>query len=207
MGPEASYAAVRAVAIAGDYLARERPDEELVVTVQQVSEGIGPAGEELVQTRLYARMEPAAAGGPSAAQARKGQGELAVYVAQATNVGKVAAFVAKSLAEGGKIPALKAVGPAAVAQALKALSLARGFVEADTKDAPEGSPRDLAVTPRTSRARDAEGDAGAASGAGASGAGAGGGGGGGDVRSKRNTEVILRCRRAHPHPPPSKPAQ
>lgn len=109
--------------MAGEFLRKERPKEEVAVLVDQVSGGFGPDGEEIFQTRIHASLAPR--------EAQAAEKEVDVFVAEATNVRKVAVFVARSLSEGGPVPALHAMGPAAVAQALKAAAIARGFVASD----------------------------------------------------------------------------
>merc|ERR1712048_98647 len=103
--------------------------------------------------------------------------------AQATNVGKVASYVAKLLAEGNRIPALRGVGAASMSQALKAAVVAGKFVAND-------SGGELVLTPRLAKAfhrgKSNQENSSEAS------------------ERRRAVEIVLRCRSvsASPHEPP-----
>merc|ERR1740129_2029971 len=103
MGPEAVFVALRAIITAGEFLRRERPGKELAVALEQRSvERRGSAEEEqeeldatgpLVEMRLGARLLP------RSRVAADGE-EVAVRVAQGTNLYKAASFVARAVEEG-----------------------------------------------------------------------------------------------------------
>merc|ERR1719469_393912 len=113
--------------MASEWLRQERPAEEIALVVEQVTSGRGDDGQIVYQTRLLARLAPR--------EETTSNDETKVLVAQLTNVRKVAVFVARSLVEGGtKMPALRAMGPLAVSQALKAASVAREFVSSTDKE-------------------------------------------------------------------------
>lgn len=164
MGPESAYAALRSIATAGEYLGSERPRDELAVTVERGSAGKDPGGAELFELRLRVRLEPKAA---TEAEERE------VRVAQATNIGRVASFVARAMGEKGGVPALRGMGAAAASQALKAVTIAQKYVRDERAE-------ELVVTPRVVRVlgenQGARGDRDLTEG------------------RKRSMEFVLRCR-------------
>jgi len=111
-------------------------DNKLLVYVGKKEGEVGEDGQPVTRTLLTLKIMPAK---------HPDQSEiLYMQVARDSNLRKVAAFVAKSMDE-GKPVAIRACGPQAVSQALKATMAVREFVENDTKGSPEGTPRDVAV--------------------------------------------------------------
>lgn len=170
MGPSAAYVALRAIARAGEYLHRERPRHELAVTVQRSSAGKDSEGLEMFGMRLVVRLE---------AKADVEAKEREVRVAQATNIGHVASFLARALAESKGLPALRGMGPAAACQALKAAAIAQGYVQRELGG-------EMVFTPRVVRILTGP---------------AGGSGAAGSTppedsseQRKRSMEMVLRCR-------------
>jgi len=175
MGPQAAYTAIRAIAIAGDYLRRERPRQELAVTVERTSSGKDAEGLEMFRLRLNVRLEP---------KEEKEAEEREVRVAQGTNIGHVASFLARALGESRGVPAIRGMGAAATSQALKAAAIAQGYVQRDLGG-------ELVFTPRVARILTGASEPSEASRAGSS------------EQRKRSMEMVLRCRCIGP---PSKKA-
>eukprot|EP00927_Polykrikos_kofoidii_P044676 TRINITY_DN38579_c0_g1_i2.p1 TRINITY_DN38579_c0_g1~~TRINITY_DN38579_c0_g1_i2.p1 ORF type:complete len:198 (+),score=54.86 TRINITY_DN38579_c0_g1_i2:513-1106(+) len=186
MGPAACYAALRAVAVAGEYLREDRPGEELLISPERESRGA--ASDSLFEMRLDVRCM---------AKVDVAVPEVTVNVAQKTNVGNVASFVARALLEAEAdqskkgFPAFRTMGGPAASQALKAALIAKGYLSQD-----DG--RELALVPRLEK-RYVDAVAGAEpsdvvgdSGAPRSGGGGNGSGSAGGAPAKR-VELVMRC--------------
>eukprot|EP00933_Yihiella_yeosuensis_P029259 TRINITY_DN22928_c0_g1_i2.p1 TRINITY_DN22928_c0_g1~~TRINITY_DN22928_c0_g1_i2.p1 ORF type:complete len:251 (+),score=56.89 TRINITY_DN22928_c0_g1_i2:79-831(+) len=128
MGPQAVYLALRAVARSAEYVSKEKPKEEVLLVAEQSSDATlasksSPEGN--VEMRLEAKMFPK----PTS----ENHEEEAVLVAQKSNVGNTAAFLAARLSErsnakGDANPSLRGMGATAASQALKAVAIARTYV-------------------------------------------------------------------------------
>jgi len=132
MGPSAVHRALRSVSIAGEFMREERPSDDVGAAVTQ--HAVGSDGTD-VEMRLLVACYPQASSRADSAK------EKDVLVAQATNVGKVASFLAKAMDEENWSPVLHGMGHQAISQALKASVVARKYAKLE-----EGE--DLIVVPR-----------------------------------------------------------
>jgi len=125
MGPEAVHKALQALSYASSYLKDDSTESQFAVTAEHselptANQQIGERNQGLHETHLRAWLEPCK---PKITK------ELKVPITKETNTGKTGAFVAHAMQEDNGHPALEAVGPKAVSQALKSLMVAQHFVQ------------------------------------------------------------------------------
>eukprot|EP00929_Paragymnodinium_shiwhaense_P106017 TRINITY_DN71106_c1_g1_i4.p1 TRINITY_DN71106_c1_g1~~TRINITY_DN71106_c1_g1_i4.p1 ORF type:complete len:276 (+),score=81.54 TRINITY_DN71106_c1_g1_i4:215-1042(+) len=116
LGPQACYNALRAVAVAGEFLRDDIGEKELLCRADRLERPADKVYETTLHVTCAAR--------PAVVE------EVPIYIAQETNIGKVASFVARTLQEqqDKQVPALRAMGADAASQAIKAAMIADTFL-------------------------------------------------------------------------------
>ncbi|CAE6960953.1 erg10 [Symbiodinium sp. CCMP2592] len=119
IGPPALHSALRSLTLSGHWLSKEKEDQELLFIAERHVQKQDQ--NEYIEMRLVAELLP-----KSGKKAR----EEVVPISQKTNVGQAAAFMASRLAEEPDVTlALRSVGAVAGSQAIKALVIARKYVQ------------------------------------------------------------------------------